>query len=446
MVIDPAVAGVDPDHALGLGRLLLDQMEVSSASTVIVAPPGALPPALPPGDLLMRFSGRREGDALSLRAEWIAAGKLEAGGAWKACETPVTTPSEAFRRLEEGMPMASLHPGAGSLLPADAPAFWELARQVSIQEDVAAEADLEASSKLAESAPGSAAAWVNLGEHVYRNLWTQPASSDLPQVRALQAFDRALALVPGYPRAAFLKGMLLTDVGDERTALRTLAAARALRPGVPDFYSGLAYAGRASGLLEGALRALAARDGLTRPYRIQEGWFAENTYLYSGRWEEFRRSLRKSHDPFFLFYEGYLDLAQGRRDEALPLFEEGAADRRTSIPFSDLCGVYALALEGRQDEALAKLKSFEEARGRLRIPDGELTFKVAEAYAFLGRPEDAVTVAGRAFAQGFGCLAWYERSPLFAAAHQSPRWAGLREHIRERQALLEETFPPGTFG
>ena len=446
VLLDASVAGIDKDHALGLGRLLRDQMEVSSASTIILGPPGAPLPELPPGDLLMRFSGRREGEALSLRATWIAVGDLPAGGTWKFFETPLMAPSGAFLRFEQGGPVPRRHPGAEHLLPADGGAFWELARQASIQEDVAAEADLEASRALAGSAPASAAVWVNLGEHLYRNLWNQPATSDLPQVRALEAFDRALALVPGYPRAAFLKGMLLTDVGDQRTALRTLAEARALRPGVPDLYSGLAYAGRTGGLLDGALRALAARDRLTRPFRVHEDWFAENTYLYGGRWDDFRRSLQGNRDPFFLFYEGYLDLAQGRKDEALPLFEKGAAGRRTSIPFSDLCGVYALVIQGRPEEALAKLKAFEESRGRLRIPDGELTFKVAEAYAFLGRADEAVTVAGRAFAQGFGCLAWYEQSPLFAPARQSPRWPGLRQHIRDRQALIEEDFPPATFG
>ncbi|HET6329985.1 MAG TPA: tetratricopeptide repeat protein [Holophagaceae bacterium] len=445
LMLDPAVAGIDRDCAMGLGRLLRDQLEVSSASTVIVLP-RALPPDIPPGDLLLRFSGHREGGSLSLRAEWIAAGKRGSGAAWTVFETPMTTPAEAFRRLEGGLPVPSFHSGAGSLVPRDSISFWDLARQTSIQEDVAADADLEASRSLAESVPDSAAAWVNLGEHIYRNLWTQPADSDLPQAQAIQAFDRALDLVPGYPRAALLKGMLLADIGDQRAALRTLADARALRPQVPDVYSGMAYAARTSGLLDGALRSLTARNRLTRPFHISEDWFAENTYLYSGRWDEFRNSLPGNRDPLFLFYRGYLDLARGDRAEALTLFEEGAADRRTSLPFSDLCTVYALAIRGRQDEALGNLKVFEEERGRLRIPDGELTFKVAEAYAFLGRPEEALTAAGRAFAQGFGCLAWYEQSPLFAPARHSPRWEGLRQHIRERQKFLDEAFPPDSFG
>jgi tetratricopeptide (TPR) repeat protein len=268
----------------------------------------------------------------------------------------------------------------------------------------------------------------------------------MPQSEALAAFDHALDLIPGYPRAALLKGMLLTDLGNQRSALRTLVAARALRPEIPDLYGGLAYAGRTSGLLEGASVAVAARERLSAPFRLSMAWFAENTYLYSGRWEEFRNSLSPRPDPVFIFYRAYLELAAGRKPEALALFQQGADIHSTSVPFGELCAVYAAALSGDADGALARLKRFEAARGRLRIPDGELTFKVAEAYAFLGRGEDAIAVAGRAFAQGFGCLAWYERSPLFAAARKSPRWPTLREHLQERRELMEEAFPPGTFG
>ncbi|MDE3034199.1 MAG: hypothetical protein KGI56_11080, partial [Acidobacteriota bacterium] len=218
-----------------------------------------------------------------------------------------------------------------------------------------------------------------------------------------------------------------------------------LRPGLPDLYAGLAYAARTSGLLEGASRSLDVRARLSRPFKLSSPWFAENSYLYSGRWDAFRDSLDGRRDPVSLFYRGYMDLLQGDRSGALGLFQEGSTIKQTSVPFSDLCGIYALALTGRSDQALASLKTFEQERGRLRIPDGELTFKVAEAYAFLGHPNKAIEAAGRAFAQGFGCLEWYEKSPLFAPARQSPRWAALRQHLQERQRLMEQAFPASGF-
>ena len=448
ILLAPSVRGLDPVYAVGVGRLLMDQMEVASAATVLAPEVSLSDPqlrSLPKDDLVVRLSGHRDGTSLTLRMEWIRAGDLSKGSAWETFETPPVRPAEAFRRIEQGGPLPTLLPGASRLVPEDSARFWELAAAVSVQEDVAAQADLDLSRRLTEAEPGSAAAWVNLGEHIYRNLWNQAAGGDLPQAQALAAFDRALDLVPGYPRAALLKGLLLTDVGSQRAALRTLLAARALRPGIPDLYGGLAYAARTSGLLVGASRAVEARDALSRPFKLSIPWFAENTYLYSGRWDAFRDSLDGRRDPVSLFYRGYLDLLQGDRTGALGFFQEGADIKQTSVPFSDLCGIYALALTGHPDQALVNLKTFEQERGRLRIPDGELTFKVAEAYAFLGRPNEAIEAAGRAFAQGFGCLEWYEKSPLLALARQSPRWAALRQHLQERQRLLEQAFPPSDF-
>lgn len=228
--------------------------------------------------------------------------------------------------------------------------------------------------------------------------------------------------------------------------MRVLVAARSTHPDISNLYSGLAYAGRTCGLLEGAQRALAERSRIVGTLQVPEGWFVENTFLYSGRWDEFRKVIPKRKDPIFQFYEGYLDLLEGHPAIALPLFQEGASDRRTSLPFSDLCEIYALALQGDRVMALTKLRAFDEARGHLRVPDGELTFKVAEAYAYLGQVDDALTAAGRAFAQGFGCLAWYDRSPLFAPARGSLRWKAFRQHVVDRQTLLERNYPPDSFG
>lgn len=449
LLLSPAVEGIDPAHALGLGRLVMDQMEIASGATVLAPPEppsDLLLQSLPPGDLVVRLSGRREGDALSLRVGWLDPAGLREGRPWHSFETASGPPAQVLRQVERGGPLPLSRQGAERLAPQDPARFWALVAAVSVQDDEAALKDLDLSRALTDAEPGSAAAWTNLGEHLYRSLWAQPAGGDLPQAQALAAFDRALALIPGYPRAALLKGMLLTDVGDQREALQTLVDARRLRPGVPDLYAGLAYAGRTSGLLEGAFAAVRARERLVEPLKLPTPWFAENTYLYSGRWEAFRSSLQGRHDPVFLFYNGYLDLIQGRKEESLGFFQEGARMKQASKPFSDLCGIYALAVAGRPQEALASLSTFEEERGRLRIPDGELTFKVAEAYALLGRPESAIEAAGRAFAQGFGCLAWYEKSPLFARARQSPRWTALRQHLEERQALLTHAFPPGLFG
>jgi hypothetical protein len=136
----------------------------------------------------------------------------------------------------------------------------------------------------------------------------------------------------------------------------------------------------------------------------------------------------------------------GRRSQALAHFRAAEAVPEGWYGFEDLSAVYALHLEARGDEALARLRTLDQTRVGLSIPDGEITFKLAEAYAVLGETDAALDLAQRAYNQGFGCAAWYERSPLLAPVRSLPRYQALLQHLRERQAVLESRFAPSRFG
>ncbi|HJU83709.1 MAG TPA: hypothetical protein VJ600_05840 [Holophagaceae bacterium] len=453
LILGASVEGLDPTVGRGLTRLVMDGLEVGSGATVLgvvdQVPPEALRD-METRDLLFRLSGRREGDALALELLWTTAGEERNHRPWRKVALPAAPPDQVLARLMRSWPLPRVSYDVRALAPRDPGRFWGLLQAMSVTDDRAALGFIQASRDLAAAEPKCAAAWTNLGEQLYRSLWISTGEAgSLPQNQALEAFDQALGLVPGYPRAAFLRGMMETDVGNQREALRGLVLARRRRPWVPDLYSGLAYAGRTSGLLDGALAAYSVRSELIKPFPAPSGWFAENTLLYTGRWDAFEQSLQagagSETDPVFLFYRGYLRLLRKDPEGALGFFVKGAENRETSMPFRELCEVYAVALEGRPDQALALLKTFDRSRGSLRIPDGELTFKIAEAYAYLDRQDLALDSAGRAFAQGFGCTRWYETSPIFAPARQHPRWTALHQHLQERQALLEKAFDPTDF-
>jgi tetratricopeptide (TPR) repeat protein len=242
---------------------------------------------------------------------------------------------------------------------------------------------------------------------------------------------------------------MLTDTGNQSLALKVLQEATRLRPGLPDLYLGIAYAGRTSGQLELARKALARRMVLLGPLAAPSTWFAETTYLYVGDLEAFGQELARAgllrQDASILFYKGYFALLQGHRQEALGFLTPGAAPGMTPTPFRDLCRVYRAYLEGRRDEGLRELHEIDEIRGKLRIPDGEWTFKEAEAYSLLGDADRGMDCATRAFVQGFSSAAWFEASPFLARVREHPRWPTLRRNIRERQAVLAGTFPPSAF-
>jgi tetratricopeptide (TPR) repeat protein len=291
---------------------------------------------------------------------------------------------------------------------------------------------------------------VALGDHLYRSLWVNPEQAGIGlNSRTHHVFQRAVNLVPGHPRATFLWSMMLTDTGNQSLALQTLREAIRLRPSMPDLYLGIAYACRTSGLLEGARRALVRRSELLGPLALPSTWFAETTYLYLGDLEGFRQELARAgslrQDASILFYRGYFAMLQGDQPQALGFMKQGSALGMEPAPFRDLCCVYLAYLEGRPKEGLAKLREIDEIRGKLRIPDGEWTFKEAEAYSLLGDPDRGVDCATRAFVQGFSCAAWYEASPFLAKVREHPRWPTLRRNIRERQSVLAGSFPPSSF-
>ncbi len=267
--------------------------------------------------------------------------------------------------------------------------------------------------------------------------------------RTHQAFRRAVELVPGHPRATFLWSLMLTDTGNQALAIEALRRATDLRPKVPDLYLGLAYAGRTAGLLEGARRAIERRQALLGPTGGPSAWVAETTYLYLGDRAAFQRELAKvgalRQDASVLFYQGYLALLNSDTPAAMAFMRRGGDPAMGPIPFRDLCRVYLAQLEGRRQEGLRELRDIDEIRGKLHVPDGEWTFKEAEAYAILGDADRAVDCATRAFVQGFSCARWYESSPLLASARSHPRWPTLIRNVRERQAVLEGTFPPSAF-
>ncbi|WLT32854.1 hypothetical protein [Geothrix sp. PMB-07] len=437
----------------GMETLLSDCLEVLTGAAVIHVPelpsPGDMQRLLPETRLL-RFRGRREGTRLALRLEWTTVARMRSGRPWDQEDIPPQEPALAMAQAVRHWPLSQRYRQLDSLIPRSPERFWLLLEGLSIRDDHTATEHLALSQRLAQEEPRCATAWTALGDHLYRSLWVNPEQAGIGlNSRTHRAFQKAEALVPGHPRGTFLWSMMLTDTGNQNLALEQLKQAIHLRPGIPDLYLGMAYAGRTSGLLEGAKQALVRRAALLGPLASPSAWFAETTYLYLGDQEAFGKELARAgslrQDANILFYKGYFAMLQGEPKLALGFLRTGSEPAMAPTPFRDLCRVYRAYLEGRPNQGLLELREIDEVRGKLHIPDGEWTFKEAEAYSLLGDSDRGIDCATRAFVQGFSCAAWYEASPFLEKVRKHPRWPMLRRNIRERQAVLEGTFPPSAF-
>ncbi|HET6329512.1 MAG TPA: hypothetical protein VFF76_01870 [Holophagaceae bacterium] len=441
MVVEgPAWVDVLPAQRAGL-RLLLEDLAETAGATVLAPPPGGPPPA---GVLRISLEGSRTGSGLQLQARIRGA-----DGSERDLVPATADPRGQFQQLLAAAGLRSQ--AAAEILPNDPAHLLPLAEVYAAALDGS---DLDAraagiqAQAIAAQEPECGPAALACAESAYRRL-LNPGPADLEaQMVCSQAFDTALNLLPGYPRAAEEAGRFYTDTGNQRRALDILFSAADLWPKARGLRTSMAYAARTTGLLEGAGSALRAREALDGGGDREA--FPEAAYLYTGEWDRFNATLGSGPgerpDPLPDFYRGYLRLLQGRRDEALAGFRSAERPQESNAQFQALARAYQLALEGHQAEALLSLRLLTRSRQNLRVPDGEFTFKLAEAYGFLGAPEEAMDAAQLAFSQGFGCTPWFERTPLLSALHELPRWRALISHLQERQKLLEARFPARGFG
>ena len=440
VVAGPALAGVTQSQRAGL-RLILEDLAETSGATILSAPPEAGAP--PPGVLQISLAGTLGGSGLRLQARLQAQGLPE--------RDVVPADPDPRMQLIQILASAGLHsPASDAILPGSADNLLPLAQVSALageggdEESRAAEGP---AGSLAAQEPRCALASLAHAQSIYRRLLTRPAGMD-EQVVCANAFETALNLLPGYPRAARDAGRFYTDIGNQRQALDLLFKAATRWPKSSGLWSSMAYAARTTGLLKGAREALRQKNRLDSLLGSRDA-LPDTTYLYSGDWARFDDSLGSGPGgrpaPVRDFYRGYLRLLQGRRGEALTNFRS-AARPQTDAQFPALAKVYQLSLEGHPHEALLALRDLALARQALRVPDGEFTFKLAEAFGYLGAKEKAMDTAQIAFSQGFGCTTWYEKTPLLTSLHQLPRWRALDSHLKQRMTLLESQFPSKSFG
>jgi tetratricopeptide (TPR) repeat protein len=445
-----ASSGLDAAQCRALGALVQDHLELDGhfAMTAVTAVPEAF--SIFQGQartLVLQLEPKRTQDDLELSYRFVWGNQLRPSGPlpWSTHRASPCPPSQAFEGFLRTFPKAIPSPSR-SLIPQDPSAFWDLV-QISAWrlENQHLDQALHLAEALTAREPNCASVWILLGNLRYRQLLNRPVALRQEQADTEQALQRGLGLAPGHPRGTFLLSLLMTDSGNQREALEVLLAAREKQPHNPTLLTGITYAARGAGLLPLARRAMDMRDTLA--FASLQPQAVELTCLYTGEIARFEASLQeqpghlRSTSGVLPFYRGYLALLRGDYDRAHREFQAASELVHGYPNIRRLSGIYALILEGKKSEAWSQLRDYDQERIGMREPDGEFTLRLAEAYALMGDRASGMEMASRAFARGFSCSEWYERSPMLEPLRNLPKWQALMQHIREREGLMEDHFP-----
>jgi len=449
----PGTTDLDPAACRAIGALVQDHLESfgQAAVTTVTDLPGNLE-ALRSShrSLVVQLEPARQGEALVLSYRYAWGNHLDKGvpSRWTQCQGEPLGPAEAFDAFLRGFPAGLRPPAASPLVPRQPTPFWDLigASALRLRNERLDEATAMVE-RAVEQEPACASLWILLGNLRYRRMLNNPAAFRQEQAETEAMIQRGLNLEPYHPRGVFLLSLLKTDGGNQTEALTLLLEARRRQPYNPTLLTGIAYAARGAGLLPLARQAMDLRDRLA--FASLQPQAVDITYLYTGEIQRFEAGLQeqpghlRSTSGVLPFYRGYLALVRGDRATAQREFKAAAALANGYPNILRLSQIYDLILEGHKDEAWMKLREYDQERIGMREPDGEFTLRLAEAYALIGDRASAMDMAGRAFARGFGCTEWYERSPMLEPLRSLPKWKALMQHLRERQSLMEDRFPIG---
>ncbi|HET6329513.1 MAG TPA: hypothetical protein VFF76_01875 [Holophagaceae bacterium] len=448
LLLDPVVEeGITSFEAQSLGSLLMDALETRAGMAVTPLP--RLPEPYQPegGLLLLRTRVARRGADLSLTLEWAELGPGH-DGAWHVTAPPPGAPDAAIETALDALPLEPT-PADPALLPHDPGRFWELLKaDGAVYSNVDLDSALALTQRLAAEEPRCAAIQASMAHLDTLRILQDPQPLDGHVDLALAAADRALALLPGYPRALRFASRLLSDQGRQDEALNRLREGLRLHHRSLNLLLALDYATRTAGLLDIALGARERMAALWTgaPVAPPVGF----TYLYAGHPDAFEASLQTPPglrpDGFTAFNLGYAALIRGRREDAARRFQDAEQDAATEGHFRALAKIFRFQIEGRTADARQALDVLDRSRMGLQVPDGEFTFTMAEAAAFLGEEGLAMDLAQRAFSQGFVCASWYRASPFMAALQPLPRWQSILQHVDDRRGRLAALHRPKDFG
>ena len=284
--------------------------------------------------------------------------------------------------------------------------------------------------------PNYAPAWAQLGRAYTTNGSLQFGGRE-NYGAAQAAFEKAIALNPALVEPRIYMANLLTDTGRVEQAVPLLRSVLQDNPNNAEAHWELGYAYRFAGMLrESIVECEKARQNNPQ---VKISSAAINSYLYLGEYEKFLQSLPANGSAYILFYRGLAEYYMDHHEQAAQDFDS-AFEKNTSLLPTNVGKALSDSIKHDNGRGIKLLQQTEDKIEERGVSDPELIYKVAQAYAVLGKKTSALHMLRHSIGGGFFCYPYFVRDPLLQSLRGEPEFEALINQARQRHEQFKTTF------
>ncbi len=282
--------------------------------------------------------------------------------------------------------------------------------------------------------PNYALAWTYLGK-AYSITASQYFGGREFHEKAQAAYDKALALKPRQLETRVLLANFLTENDRVEEAVPMLRRVIEDNPNHPFARWELSYAYRYAGMLN---ESIAEGETALELYPHLTGHLF-NSYLYSGQYEKFITSLPMRDDAYTLFYRGLGHYYLKDWPRASFYFDR-AYERDAAPALSQIGRALKLGMDEKNRDALEVLGATESKLEKDPSGDGEISYKMAQAYSVNGDNGRALRWLAKSIGQGFFCYPYFTSDPLLDHLRGEAQYLTLINQARDRHDQFSRKF------
>jgi DNA-binding winged helix-turn-helix (wHTH) protein/TolB-like protein/Tfp pilus assembly protein PilF len=279
--------------------------------------------------------------------------------------------------------------------------------------------------------PGNAMAWADLATNLIGYSRIQ-GGGRVYEEKGWRAYQKSLALDPGNPVIVSLMAFHMIENGKVDQAVPLLRQALVRNPKDSWAHWNLSEAYRYGGMLADAV--LEGELALQVNPSVGVGTL-QNAYLYLGQYQEFLRSLPSTESARTSFYRGLTYLCLKDPSRAAAEFDHAVA-LNPALLHAQIGEALAFAIAGQRTKGIALMRRIEASESH----DGEMVYKMSQAYAQLGGKESSLRLLRRSIDLNFFPYSYFAQDPLLEPIRTEPRYVAVMELGRKRQQAFRQRF------